>query len=157
MVRQVRRDDAAAKAAKSSVAGDAGLESVGKAGERKHAVDFSFKLTIEHGELDLKGLFAAAEAFDLYEVNGVGGENAGKARRPFCVDVLEVQPTCTMVHVTPSSPMTYPEIATEMDHMVKGLAKLHLPGGKAKGLRLQWVVPNTGIPSDLRGRLAVVH
>jgi hypothetical protein len=44
-----------------------------------------------------------------------------------------------------------------MDHMVTGIAKAYLPGGKAKGLKVQWVIPNFGIASDMRGRLAVVH
>jgi hypothetical protein len=125
--------------------------------DKRASVDFPFKLTVEHGALDLKGLFAAAEAFDFYEVHGVGGENTGKARRELCVDVVEVTTTATTVHVTPARPMAYADIAAEMDHMVAGIARLHFPGGKAKGVRVQWLVPNTGIPSDLRGRLAIVH
>ena len=125
--------------------------------EKKPNVDFPFKLTVEHGTLDFAGMFAAAEAFDFYEVNGVAGDNAGKARRELCVDVLEVTPTATTLHVTPARPMPYAEIAAEMERMVSGIARHHLPGGKAKGVKVQWVVPNTGIPSDLRGGLAVVH
>lgn len=124
---------------------------------KKHNIDFPFKLTVEHAALDFKGMFAAAEAFDFYEVNGVAGENFGKARRELCIDIVEVTPTSTTVHVTPARPMTYPAIAAEMESMVGGIAKHLFPGGKAKGLKVQWLVPNTGIPSDLRGRLAVVH
>jgi hypothetical protein len=85
-----------------SAAGDGGRT-------KKPNVDFPFKLTIQHGALDFKGMFASAEAFDFYEVNGVAGENLDKARRELCIDIVEVTPT------------------------------------------------TTGIPSDLRGRLAVVH
>jgi hypothetical protein len=125
--------------------------------EKKPNIDFPFKLTVEHGALDFAGMFRAAEAFDFYEVRGIAGENVGKARRDLCVDVLEVTPTSTTLHVTPAKLMSYAEIAAEMEHMVTGIAKLVLPGGKAKGLKVQWVIPNTGIPSDLRGRLRVVN
>lgn len=125
--------------------------------EKRILIDFAFKLTVEHAPLDVKGMFAAAEAFDLYEVRGVDGENVGKPRRELLVDVVEVSSTATTVHVTPSRPMTYSEMAAEMDAMVTGIAKRHLPGGKAKGLKVQWVIPNFGIASDMRGRLAVVH
>lgn len=124
---------------------------------KKHNIDFPFKLTVEHAALDFKGMFAAAEAFDFYEVNGVAGENFGKARRELCIDIVEVTPTSTTVHVTPARPMTYAAIAAEMESMVNGIARHTFPGGKAKGMKVQWLVPNTGIPSDLRGRLAVVH
>lgn len=124
---------------------------------KKPNVDFPFKLTVEHGVLDFQGMFAAAEAFDFYEVHGVAGENFGKARRDLCVDVVEVTPTSTTVHVTPAKPLSYADIAAEMEAMVTGIAKHHLPGGKAKGMKIQWLVSNTGIPSDLRGRLAIVH
>lgn len=124
---------------------------------KKPNIDFPFKLTVEHGPLDFKGMFAAAEAFDFYEVHGVAGENFGKARRELCIDILEVTPTSTTVHVTPAKPMSYADIAEEMEFMVNGIAKHKLPGGKVKGMKVQWLVPNTGIPSDLRGRLAVVH
>lgn len=124
---------------------------------KKPNVDFPFKLTVEHAALDFKGMFAAAEAFDFYEVNGVAGENFGKARRELCVDIVEVTPTTTTVHVTPARPMTYAAIAEEMEFMVTGIAKHTFPGGKANGMKVQWLVPNTGIPSDLRGRLAIVH
>lgn len=125
--------------------------------EKRILIDFAFRLTVEHGALNVKDMFATAEAFDFYEVRGVGGENAGKARRDLYVDVLEVSSMATTVHVTPTRPMTYAEMAAEMDHMVSGIAKKYLPGGKAKGLKVQWVIPNTGIASDMRGRLAVVH
>jgi hypothetical protein len=124
---------------------------------KKPNIDFPFKLTVEHGALDFKGMFAAAEAFDFYEVHGVAGENFGKARRELCVDIVEVTPTSTTVHVTPAKPMSYQAIAEEMDTMVTGIARHAFPGGKAKGMRVQWLVPNTGIPSDLRGRLSIVH
>jgi hypothetical protein len=124
---------------------------------KKPNIDFPFKLTVEHAPLDFKGMFASAEAFDFYEVHGVAGENFGKARRELCIDIVEVTPTTTTVHVTPAKPMTYADIAAEMEFMVAGIAKHTFPGGKAKGMRVQWLVPNTGIPSDLRGRLAVVH
>src|SRR5690242_7237464 len=78
---------------------------------KKPNVDFPFKLTVEHAPLDFKGMFAAAEAFDFYEVNGVSGENFGKARRELCVDIVEVTPTSTTVHVTPAKPMSYAAIA----------------------------------------------
>jgi len=125
--------------------------------EKKPNIDFPFKLTIEHGPLDFAGMFQAAEAFDFYEVRGINGENAGKARRDLCVDVLEVTPTSTTLHVTPARLMSYADIAAEMEHMVTGIAKNVLPGGKAKGLKVQWLVPNPGIPSDLRGRLRAVN
>lgn len=125
--------------------------------EKRILIDFAFRLTVEHGALGVRGMFAAAEAFDLYEVRGVAGENAGKPRRELNVDVLEVSSTATTVHVTPARPMTYAEMAAEMEHMVDGIAKHHLPGGKAKGVKVQWVIPNTGIASDMRGRLSVVH
>jgi hypothetical protein len=125
--------------------------------EKRILIDFAFKLTVEHGPLGVREMFAAAEAFDLYEVRGVAGENAGKPRRELNVDVLEVSSTATTVHVTPTRPMTYAEMAAEMDHMVTGIARHHLPGGKAKGVKVQWLIPNTGIASDMRGRLAVVH
>lgn len=125
--------------------------------EKRLQIDFSFKLTVEHGALGVREMFAAAEAFDFYEVRGVGGENAGKSRRDINVDVTEVTSTSTTMHLTPTRPMTYAEMATEMEHMVSGIAKLHLPGGKAKGVKVQWVIPNFGIASDMRGRLAVVH
>src|SRR5688500_2636490 len=64
---------------------------------KKPNVDFPFKLTVEHAALDFKGMFASAEAFDFYEVNGVAGENFGKARRELCVDIVEVTPTSTTV------------------------------------------------------------
>ena len=124
---------------------------------KKPNIDFPFKLTVEHGQLDFKGMFAAAEAFDFYEVHGVAGENFGKARRELCVDIVEVTPTSTTVHVTPAKPMSYAAIAAEMEFMVAGIAKHTFPGGKAKGMKVQWLVPNTGIPSDLRGRLSIVH
>ncbi|MFA5944948.1 MAG: hypothetical protein WC876_10840 [Candidatus Thermoplasmatota archaeon] len=124
---------------------------------KKPNVDFPFKLTVEHAPLDFKGMFASAEAFDFYEVHGVAGENFGKARRELCIDIVEVTPTSTTVHVTPARPMSYAAIAEEMEFMVTGIAKHTFPGGKAKGMKVQWLVPNTGIPSDLRGRLAVVH
>jgi hypothetical protein len=124
---------------------------------KKPNIDFPFKLTVEHAPLDFKGMFAAAEAFDFYEVHGIAGENFGKARRELCIDIVEVTPTSTTVHFTPAKPMSYAAIAEEMDSMVTGIAKHMFPGGKAKGMRVQWLVPNTGIPSDLRGRLAVVH
>jgi hypothetical protein len=125
--------------------------------EKRIVIDFAFKLTVEHGALGVREMFAAAEAFDFYEVRGVGGENVGKARRDINVDVTEVTSTSTTMHLTPTRPMTYAEMAAEMDHMVSGIAKLHLPGGKAKGVKVQWVIPNFGIASDMRGRLAVVH
>jgi hypothetical protein len=125
--------------------------------EKRILIDFAFKLTVEHAPLGVKEMFAAAEAFDLYEVRGVAGENAGKPRRELNVDVLEVSSTATTVHVTPARPMTYADMAAEMDYMVEGIARHHLPGGKAKGVRVQWVIPNTGIASDMRGRLSVVH
>jgi hypothetical protein len=125
--------------------------------EKRILIDFAFKLTVEHAALDVKHMFAAAEAFDFYEVRGIAGENVGKPRRDLLVDVIEVSSTATTVHVTPSRPMTYSEMAAEMDHMVTGIAKAYLPGGKAKGLKVQWVIPNFGIASDMRGRLAVVH
>jgi len=125
--------------------------------EKRILIDFAFKLTVEHGPLDVKRMFATAEAFDFYEVRGVAGENAGKPRRDLCVDVLEVSSTATTVHVTPTKPMTYQEMANEMEHMVTGIAHHYLPGGKAKGVKVQWIIPNTGIASDMRGRLAVVH
>ena len=125
--------------------------------EKRLSIDFSFKLTVEHGPLGVKEMFAAAEAFDFYEVRGVGGENVGKPRKDINVDVTEVTSTATTMHLTPTRPMTYAEMAAEMEHMVSGIAKLHLPGGKAKGVRVQWLIPNFGIASDMRGRLAVVH
>src|SRR5687768_12671535 len=125
--------------------------------EKRILIDFAFKLTVEHEALDVRHMFAAAEAFDFYEVRGIAGENLGKPRRDLLVDVIEVSSTSTTVHVTPSRPMTYQEMAAEMDHMVTGIAKKYLPGGKAKGLKVQWVIPNFGIASDMRGRLAVVH
>lgn len=138
-------------------AGDAMAADQAAVRSKKPNVDFPFRLTVEHGPLDFKGMFAAAEAFDFYEVNGVDGENSGKARRELCIDVLEVTPTSTTVHVTPARPMSYAAIAEEMESMVNGIARHKLPGGKVKGMRVQWLVANTGIPSDLRGRLAVVH
>ena len=128
-----------------------------EAREKRILIDFAFKLTVEHGALGVREMFAAAEAFDFYEVHGVAGENFGKARRELCIDIVEVTPTSTTVHVTPAKPMSYADIADEMEFMVTGIAKHKLPGGKVKGMKVQWLVPNTGIPSDLRGRLAVVH
>lgn len=125
--------------------------------EKRLQIDFSFKLTVEHGPLGVRQMFAAAEAFDFYEVRGVGGENVGKARRDINVDVIEVTSTSTTMQLTPTRPMTYAEMAAEMERMVDGIAKLHLPGGKAKGVKVQWLIPNFGIASDMRGRLAVVH
>lgn len=125
--------------------------------EKRILIDFAFKLTVEHGALGVKEMFEAAEAFDFYEVRGIAGENLGKPRRDLLVDVIEVSSTATTVHVTPSRPMTYKEMAAEMDTMVTGIAQKYLPGGKAKGLKVQWVIPNFGIASDMRGRLAVVH
>jgi hypothetical protein len=116
------------------------------------SIDTPFRLTVNHGELDLEGLFAAAQAFDFYEVNGVAGENAGKARRPLIVDVLESTPTATTLQVTPTCLMTYAEIAKEMKQMVDGIAERHLPGG-ATGVRVQWLASKLGMASDLRGRL----
>jgi hypothetical protein len=133
------------------------LEFIPEAREKRILIDFAFRLTVEHGALDVKRMFATAEAFDFYEVRGVAGENVGKPRRDLCVDVLEVTSESTTVHVTPTRPMTYQEMAAEMDHMVTGIAQHYLPGGKAKGVKVQWVIPNTGIASDMRGRLAVVH
>src|SRR5688500_16350135 len=80
---------------------------------KKPLVDFPFRLTVEHAALDFKGMFASAEAFDFYEVNGVAGENSGKARLDLCVDIVEVTPTSTTVHVTPARPMSYADIAAE--------------------------------------------
>ncbi len=151
MAKQVERKQEPAKAPVAS------KEPAVEVRIKRPNIDFPFKLTVEHRALDLKDLFAAAEAFDFYEVNGIAGENSGKARRELCVDVLEVTSTSTTLHITPSRPMSYAEIGAEMDHMVKGIAKLHLPGGEASGVRVQWVIPNTGIASDMRGRLAVVH
>jgi hypothetical protein len=125
--------------------------------DKRLNIDCPFKLTVEHAPLDFAGMFAAAEAFDFYEVNGVAGDNAGKARRDLCVDVLEVSPTATTLHVTPARLMSYAEIAAEMQRMVDGIAKHHLPGGKAHGVKVQWLLANPGIPSDLRGRLRVVN
>src|ERR1041385_3193806 len=133
------------------------LEFIPEAREKRILIDFAFRLTVEHGALDVKRMCATAEAFDFYEVRGVAGENVGKPRRDLCVDVLEVTSESTTVHVTPTRPMTYQEMAAEMDHMVTGIAQHYLPGGKAKGVKVQWVIPNTGIASDMRGRLAVVH
>jgi hypothetical protein len=133
----------------------AGLEATLR--EKRLTIDCPFKLTVEHGPLDFAGMFAAAEAFDFYEVNGVEGDNAGKARRDLCVDVLEVTPTATTLHVTPTRLMAYADIAAEMQRMVDGIARRHLPGGKATGVKVQWLVTSTGIPSDLRGRLRAVN
>lgn len=124
---------------------------------RKFNIDFQFRLTVQHPELDMVQMFRAAEAFDHYEVNGANGENKGKPRKDVCVDVLECTPTATTLHITPGRPMTYVEIATEMDLMVSEVAKHHLPGGKARGVKVQWIVPNPGIASDMRGRLSIVH
>lgn len=135
----------------------ADLEGTAPAREKRLNVDFPFKLTVEHGALDFAGMFAAAEAFDFYEVNGVAGENAGKGRRELCVDVLQVTPTATTLHVTPARLMGYAEIAAEMQRMVDGIARRHLPGGKAKGVKVEWLVASPGIPSDLRGRLRAVN
>lgn len=140
-----------------SAAGTAPAAAPAEPREKRIVIDFAFKLTVEHGALGVREMFAAAEAFDFYEVRGVGGENAGKARRDINVDVVEVTSTSTTMHLTPTRPMTYAEMAAEMEHMVTGIAKLHLPGGKAKGVKVQWVIPNYGIASDMRGRLAVVH
>ncbi|MHB1260554.1 MAG: hypothetical protein ACYC2H_02435 [Thermoplasmatota archaeon] len=120
-------------------------------------VEYPFKLTVEHDALDLKGMFASAEAFDLYEVGGAAAESLGTARHWLCVDVIEVTPTTTTVHVTPTRPMSYAGIATETQSMVDGIAASVFPGGHVRGTRVQWIVSNTGIPSDMRGRLAVVH
>ncbi|HUR61099.1 MAG TPA: hypothetical protein VM286_01880 [Candidatus Thermoplasmatota archaeon] len=125
--------------------------------EKKPNIDFPFKLTVEHGPLDFAGMFRAAEAFDFYEVRGIAGENVGKARRDLCVDVMEVTPTATTLHVTPAKLMSYADIAAEMENMVTGIARQVLPGGKVKGLRVQWMIASTGIPSDLRGRLRSVN
>ena len=135
----------------------AGEEPAAEGREKRILIDFAFKLTIEHGSLGVREMFAAAEAFDFYEVRGVAGENLGKPRRALNVDVLEVSSTATTVHVTPARAMTYAEIAAEIEVMVEGIAKHHLPGGKAQGVRVQWLIMNTGIASDMRGRLAVVH
>jgi hypothetical protein len=157
MAKQVERSAGTKPAGKGDEPVAPGASATADARVKKPNVDFPFKLTVEHAALDFKGMFASAEAFDFYEVNGVAGENFGKARRELCVDIVEVTPTSTTVHVTPARPMTYAAIAEEMEFMVTGIARHTFPGGKAKGMKVQWLVPNTGIPSDLRGRLAVVH
>ncbi|HUR25835.1 MAG TPA: hypothetical protein VM327_07480 [Candidatus Thermoplasmatota archaeon] len=159
MVKQVERRSEAAKTGGGAPTDDRVALQTAQPEVRvkKPNVDFPFKLTVEHAPLDFKGMFASAEAFDFYEVHGVAGENFGKARRELCIDIVEVTPTSTTVHVTPAKPMSYAAIAAEMEYMVTGIAKHTFPGGKAKGMKVQWLVPNTGIPSDLRGRLAVVH
>ena len=119
-------------------------------------VGFPFRLTLEHPPVDLRGMFRLTHAFDLYEVRGVAGENVDHARKDITVDVLEVTPTTTTLHITPANAMTYEALAAEVEALVKGIADRHL-GGHAKAAKLQWLVDPIGITSDMRGRIRAVQ
>jgi hypothetical protein len=118
-------------------------------------VDFPFRITIAHPELDLATMFAVTECFDFYEVNGVAGENRGHHRKDLYIDVLEITPTSTCLRVTPSRLMMYAEIGAELQQLVEGVGERFM-GGKARVAQIQWIVDRTGIASDLRGRLRTV-
>jgi hypothetical protein len=122
---------------------------------RTIGISYPFRVGIEHGPLDVRDMFTITEAFDLYEVKGVSGENQGKARKDLFVDVLEVEPTKTTIMVTPTHPMPYADMGRDVETMLDGLAKKHLKG-KAKVIRVVWTVDKTGIASDLKGRIHVV-
>jgi hypothetical protein len=125
------------------------------ASDRPLGVSYPFRLVLEHGPLSLTDMFAVTEAFDHYEVKGVAGENAGKARKELYVDVVEVESKRTTLVITPTRPMTYAEIGREVEALVKGVGK-KVYEGKVTPAKLVWTIDKTGIASDLKGRIHVV-
>lgn len=122
---------------------------------QRFGVDFPIRVVVEHPPLSLSRMFTVTEAFDFYEVNGVAGENKGKMRKDLLVDVLEITPTTTILRITPTRLMLYPEIGKEIEELVTGMSE-HYLGGKAKVSLIQWIVERMGVASDLRGRLRTV-
>jgi hypothetical protein len=118
-------------------------------------VEHPFRVTLEHGPVDHRAMFRIAETLDFYEVVGIQGENRGKDRRPLTIDVIELNRTQTVMHVTPSRSVPYPEMSAELDHIVEGANK-RLFGGTAKVSKIEWNIGKTGIASDMRGRLRPV-
>lgn len=94
-----------------------------------------FLLDVEHRPLSLEEIFSASEAFDVHE--------AGPGRH-LVVDVLEVSPTRTRLHLKPEVALTYCAIAREVRDMLADVAG-RLPGSQMRTSRIEWVVEPVGI------------
>lgn len=102
-------------------------------------VGHAFLLDLEHRPLELEEIFAASELFDLHEA---------ALRRNLIVDVLEVTPTRTTLHLKPERAMTYCAIAAEVRAMVAEAAQ-RIPASGLRASRLQWVVEPVGIRTQV--------
>ncbi|MCA1820102.1 MAG: hypothetical protein LC620_08675 [Halobacteriales archaeon] len=103
-------------------------------------VAHAFVLDLDHRRLLMEELFEASEMFDFHEV--------AADDRHLVVDVLEVTPTRTSLHVQPDRAMTYCAIAREIAAMLEAVGA-RVFGGTLQPARLHWIVEPMGVPSPL--------
>lgn len=94
-----------------------------------------FLLEVDHRPLTLQEIFVASEAFDLHET---------LPRRHLVVDVLEVSPTRTRLHLRPEVAMTYCAIAREVDELLFDVGS-RIEGSQMRTTRIEWVVEPVGV------------
>jgi hypothetical protein len=94
-----------------------------------------FLLEVDHRPLSLEEIFVASEAFDLHEA---------APHRRLVVDVLEVSPTRTRLHLRPQLAMTYCAIAREVEDLLHAVAG-RIAGSQMRTSRLEWVVEPVGV------------
>lgn len=104
-------------------------------------VDFPFLVTLEHRAIGLRSMFEASRAFDYHETES---DHHG-----LHIDVELVQPTRTMLFVSPQKPMSYDEIASEIEFMLARIGP-KVFGEPPRLAEIDWHIANKGEHS--RGR-----
>lgn len=106
----------------------------------------TFTLRLAHPALTLRRMLGASGALDAYD---------GCCSGHLIVNVLESLPESTVLHVKPSCPLTFVEIADEVDAMVARVGKDHgIDGLRVAGIA--WTVRLAGIPVQDRAGFGTI-
>jgi hypothetical protein len=88
-------------------------------------------------------MFDLSECFDFSELEG-------SPPRRLTVDVDMVQPARTVLHVTPTQPLGYGEIAAEVQSMLHEVGR-HMRMQPPLVAEIDWILDRHGVRSDSRG------
>ncbi len=109
-------------------------------------IAYPFVLHLSHRPLDLRTMVGLSGSFDEYD---------GFARARLVVDVMESLPAKTVLHIKPLQPMTFDDIAQEVDLMVcRSAADLAIDDLRVT--KISWTVRNMGIPVHERAGFGVI-
>lgn len=122
--------------------------------ELAEKVPHAFMLDLKHARLSLLDMFRVSRMFDFHEVPN-NGYSSGDSVRNLIVDVIEVTPERTTLHVKPSRPLSYDAMASEVDAMVTEIGA-RVFSSQIEVSRLAWIIKPMGMPSHGRAAFGVV-